>query len=121
MSQPAFASLTESRTLKLARVKVRDLGFTKTPTTDQIWARIRELGGELCPPQVGPQLRKDFTDQPKGDIFWIAMKQIADSDGSPDVFYLKSNNDGERWLLGRYASPARQWALGSEFVFVLAQ
>jgi hypothetical protein len=119
MSKDAFTTAKEPIELQLARVKVRDLGFTKRPTTSAIWARIRELGHDLCPSEVGPRLRLTYEDQPNGDIFWVAMEQITDSRGGPDVFGLERRGDGRRWLDALWANPDRAWHLDGEIVFVL--
>ena len=109
MSKKALTTLPEAVSIDLARVKVRDLGFTKQPTTNEIWARIRELGNDLCPAEVGPHLRLQFGDQDRGDYFWVAMEQIADSDGNPNVFNVnvrlrKSNNPRSTSYRSHYRS-----------------
>ncbi len=119
MSKDAFTTLPEQTSVHLARVKVSDLGFTEQPTTTELWARIRELGHELCPAEVGPHLRLQFADQEKGDYFWVAMEQISDSVGYPYVFYIRRNDDGERWLYTTWVRPDYRWHLDRELVFVL--
>ncbi len=113
----------EKETAKFTRVKVRDLGFTnpkKLPTTEQIWARILELGHALCEPGDGPAIRRELKDQPLGDAFWVAMKQITDSDGYPSVFYI-GRRGGERWLYAYWVNPGYRWNLGREIVFRLCK
>ncbi|MDO8565205.1 MAG: hypothetical protein Q7R67_01075 [bacterium] len=105
--------------VKFARVKVRELGFSKNPTTTELWARIEELGHSLCQPADGPALGVAFKDQPKGDVCWMAMKQITDSDGDPSVFALGRGDGGERWLGAGWADPDGKWDLGHEIVFRL--
>ena len=56
MSKPEFTTLPESTEIYLVRAKIKDLGFTKAPTTTELFARIKEVG-ELCPAEVGPHLR----------------------------------------------------------------
>lgn len=109
----------EKATVKFARVKVSDLGFTKNPTTREIWARVKELGHSLCEPADGPALRLALTDQPKGDYFWTAMEQITASDGSPFVFCVERFDGGGRWLIADWTSPDDEWSLGSGIVFRL--
>lgn len=108
----------EHERVKFARVKVRDLGFTKNPTTKQIWARIRELGHALCESCDGPALRLADKNQSRGDYYWIAMEQIVDSDGGPVVFSV-DRDDRESWLDAGWTRPVSGWSLGSEFVFRL--
>ena len=115
-------SQAKSQTVKFARVKVSDLGFTnpkKLPTTREIWERIQELGHSLCEPGDGPAIRLALKDQPRGDYFWTAMEQISDSGGDPSVFHVRCNDDGTRWLYAYWVSPDDEWDLGSEIVFRL--
>ena len=118
MGKPAW-KLGKKETVKIARVQVRDLGFTKFPTTAQIWARIRDLGHSLCEPQDGPAIRLALKDQPRGDSFWLAMEQIVASDGGPYVFNVRRNDDGKPWLLAYWARSDSGWLLGQKVVFRL--
>src|SRR3989344_2135411 len=120
MRQDAFTTLPEQQKLKLARCKVRDLGFTERPTTAQLQQRVKERGGKLCPAELGPHLRRQLKDQRNGDIFWLVMEQIADSRGDPRVFELYRDDDGERRFVGSCVNPGVRWLLGHEVVFVLA-
>lgn len=45
--------------------------------------------------------------------------QITDSNGNPNVFYIKRNSDGKRYLNGNWANPKNQWNLDNEIVFPL--
>ena len=121
MRKPEFKTLKGPVTLKLARSTVGDLGFTEEPTTDELFARIQAAGGKLLPPEAGPQLRKDYDDQPNGDDFSPAMKQIAHLDGHPSVFEVTRHDGQERCLRGDYAGPGRRWHLGGEIVFALGE
>ncbi len=117
MGKPAWKP-GKKETIRFARVKVRDLGFTENPTTTELWARIKEVGS-LCEPSDGPALRVALKDQPKGDVCWTAMEQIADSDGRPGVFALEVDDDGGHWLGGPWAIPGHRWSLDREIVFRL--
>lgn len=121
MSKDAFVTLPEPRTVRLARCRVKDLGFTKNPTTTQIFARIKEVGGELCSPEVGPHLRLHLKDQPKGDYFWVAMETITASGGYPDLFCLPRRGLGGSWLDADVVHPDDQWPLEDVVVFVLSK
>jgi hypothetical protein len=109
----------ERKQVKFARAKIRDLGFTKNPTTRDVWARIQELGHSLCEPGDGPAIRLALTDQSRGDYFWVAMEQITDSDGDPFVFYVYRLDGGERWLHARWGDPDIEWDFDDEIVFRL--
>lgn len=88
MRSKDFTTLKNPEQIELVRLKVRDLGFKNDATTEEIYRRAEKLGLEVCPAEVGPNLRLQYMDQPTGEYFWIAMKQITDRDGSPSVFEL---------------------------------
>lgn len=113
-----FTTQKNPETIDLVRLKVRDLGFTDYVTTDQLYARAQELGLELCPAEVGPHQRLEDVDQPMEDHYRIAMKQIADRNGDPSVFYLERRLDG-LWLYYDIAYPTHMWNPNDEFVFRL--
>jgi hypothetical protein len=113
-----FTTLPEEQTLSLVRVKVADLGLAGYPTTDQIYAKANDLGLELCPAEAGPQLRLAYKDQPMDEWLYVGMKQIADSDGNPNVFKLDRHTD-DSWLYSVWAKPDHQWDPKNEFVFSL--
>jgi len=118
MRKPEFVTLRRPEKIDLVRLTIGDLGFTDNPTTDQLYQKAQELGLELCPPEVGPELRLKYQDQPLYEFTYIGMKQIADSGGRPSVFSLARNDAGFR--LGSYwANPGNHWALDMEFVFRL--
>ncbi len=113
-----FTTLENSESVELVRLQVRDLGFTNSPTTDQLYERAEKLGLELCPAEVGPQLRLQYTNQSGGEYLYIAMKQITGSDDSPDVFKLRRSDDG-LWLDSDWARPSSRWGLSYRLVFRL--
>ena len=102
----------------LIRLTVADLGFKTSATTDQIYERAQILGLELCPPDTGPNYRLKYKNQPLNEWIRIGMKQIADSDGSPSVFFLARRDDG-LWLDDGWAKPGLGWRPDGEFVFRL--
>jgi len=113
-----FTIQKNPETIDLVRLKVRDLGFTNSATTEQIYARAAELGLDLCPAEVGPHQRLKDSDQSMGDWYRIAMKQIADRYGYPYVFDLV-RDEGGLWLSDNGAKPQRKWNPDDEFVFRL--
>jgi hypothetical protein len=110
---------TPSELIEVVRLKVRDLGFTNCPTTDQLFAKVQEFGLELCPAEVGLQYRLQYIDQPRNDWFYIGMKPVVAS-GDPCVFELVHDNDG-LWLYGHRAPPGNEWDLDDTFVFRLCK
>jgi len=130
-TKPAYkkAVVEKHELVDLVILTPADLGFTETPRTDTFltkefcaeWSR-KHLDGyviELCSPEVGPQLRLQYQDQPKGEVLWIAMERITHSGGNPHVFNVERNGDGHRWLRTRWTDPDDQWDLGDRLVFRL--
>ncbi len=122
MDNPDFAIAEKPEEISLVKLKVGDLGFgDKNPTTDEVYAKIKELGLELCPAETGPRLRIDYErafkrEQSFGEYLRIGMEQIADSGGYPRVFYFVRDDDGS-WLDGSWAEPDNWWDPGRQFVF----
>jgi hypothetical protein len=120
----SFEVLKKPEEINLIRLTVKDLGFTKNATTDQIYQRAAELGLELCPAEVGPYLRLNFKqafkrEQPISDYPRVAMKQIVDSVPRPSLFHFYRLRDGERFLESPWAEPTREWLPLHDFVFCL--
>lgn len=119
MRSPDFKTLPTAQMLDTVRLKVKDLGFSNSATTDQLYRKAQELGLELCPPELGPRYILQYKDQSiREEWLWIGMEQITDSDGSPDVFLLGRLEDG-LWLDDIWARPVDEWLPNCEFVFGL--
>jgi len=111
LEQTEFSS--EQETYDLVRFTVEQLGFPEEATTDEIYAKAEELGLELCPAEVGPQLRLQNTSK---EWMLIAMKQITGRNGNPYVFNL-NHRGGQPRLNGNNVRPAYRWNSHNEFVF----
>ena len=109
----------KKQTLDLVKVTVKELfNDDNCHTTDEIFAKAKEQGLDLCPPQVGLQLRVEYKDQPMNEWLYMGMKLMTDSFGYPNVFGLARNDDG-LWLHDRWAEPVNQWHPKDGFVFSL--
>jgi hypothetical protein len=117
MSKPAFTVSPEQTTIDLVKVSVAELGFPKGATRAQIYERGTELGLELCPPEVGPQLRLQYSDQPRNEWLLIAMEPITVSVGDPRIFRVARDDGGRRWLNSRWDRPGYSWGPGIVWVF----
>jgi len=121
--------------VSLARVSVAQLGFLEGATTKEIIGaerdadkdgqsapfsngRARQLGLDLCPPDVGPELRLSYGDQPLDERLYIAMRPISTPDGEPRVFVLEHKVDGLSLDAAR-ARPDDMWNPADVFVFCL--
>ena len=109
--------LAENETeIELVLLTVRDLGFKESARRDDIYERAGDLGFDLVPGEVGPQLRLQYTNQRMDEWMALAMRPIAGSAGDPRVFYV-GRNDGGRWLHGRYGYPDSMWGSYDHWVF----
>lgn len=112
-------ALKSPEKIDLISFSVEQLGFEDNVTLDEIHKRAKELGLELCPPQVGPELRLSYRDQPSGERLWVAMESITVHDGYPHSFYLVRTNDGVLHLRDNWNSPAGKCNLYNKLVFRL--
>lgn len=113
-----FTTFPNPENLDTVRLKVQDLDLTGCSTIDQVYAKAKELGLELCPAEAGPHLRLSYKNQPSNELFCIAMEQIPERYGNPSVFRLGRRGDG-LWLSGVWVDPGHEWHPESEFVFGL--
>ena len=87
-------------------------------TTDEVYARAKDLGLELCPAELGPHLRLAYKDQPLNEWIYVAMQQIADPGRYSRVFGVGRGGDG-LWLFDEWAKPMYGWDPQDEFVLRL--
>ncbi|HZS43063.1 MAG TPA: hypothetical protein VFA52_02470 [Candidatus Paceibacterota bacterium] len=117
LDQKDFTVAKKMHNIDLVVVSVADLYFKEGAIQRDIYARAKEIGLGLCPAEVGPQLRLQYKDQPRGECLWIGMEYIRDSDGYPLVFDVAHNDVGQ-WLCGHLGEPGHFWAADDLFVFV---
>ncbi|MCR4316003.1 MAG: hypothetical protein NUW37_06590 [Planctomycetes bacterium] len=101
-------------------LRVADLGFPHGATTAEIIDSASKLGLELCPPQLGPEYRLKYKEQPLGEKLHIAMKPITSADGEPRIFVLARNSEGLS-LDGALARPDTEWNHWDKFMFCIRQ
>ena len=116
LRKPVFTVAAEETEVELVKVTVAELGFKRGARHDQTYERAKELGLELCPPEVGPQLRLQYQDQPNGERILVAMEPIIVSDGDSDVFGVERVGSG-LWLYGFWGRPDVFWGPGDRWVF----
>ena len=118
LGRPEFRVAAGETEVDLVKVTVAELGFKEGATREQIYARAKELGLEICPPEVGPQLRLQYKGQPMNEWLLIGMESVRDSDGALHVFYVVRHASGF-WLDRHYGSPDYFWPTAYRWVFVL--
>lgn len=106
----------EEREVELVLVSGADLGQIEPESRKRIFERASEHGLERCHPEVGPQLRQQYHDQPMGEWLLIGMDPVTDSDGRPGVFNVVRRGGGS-WLGTHCGDPGYLWLPGSRWVF----
>jgi len=105
------------QSLDLVVLTVKELGFPQGAQLKDIYEAAKNQGLDLCPAEVGPQLRVQYPDQPSGEWLVIAMEPIKDSDGVLGLFFVKHFVD-DRWLRACNGYPGTHWHADFRFVFV---
>lgn len=110
-------TLKQKEEVDLVSFSVEKLGYPNGATLQQIYDKAKGLDLELCPPQVGPELRLNYKDQPMSEYLIIAMESINAADGDPELFNVDRFSGGG-WLYSSNGEPDDEWDGDSRFVFV---
>jgi len=107
--RPGFTVADREEDIELVVLTTAQLtGNSNGGTTAEVFAGAARLGLEKCAPADGPQLRRQYLDQPLGEWLRMGMEPITDSDGDLNVFHVERVGDG-LWLSARYAHPGDRW------------
>ena len=113
-----FSTSKTKERIDLVRLTVKDLGFPVRATFEKIVQRAKELGLELCPAEVGPHYRLQYTDQPTNERVYVGMEPIPDVDGDSHVFEVGRHGDSV-WLGSYWVDPTVGWFPSDQFLFRL--
>jgi hypothetical protein len=95
IGRPAFALGKPRTDVDLVVLTPADLGLTgDSVAVAAVYARAELLGFQICPAEVGPQLRLQYRDQPVGEALHIAMQPIARYSGEPTAFTVINGGAG---------------------------
>jgi hypothetical protein len=89
MREPGFNTITKPAELKIGRVELKELGFTRDRrfTLQEVWGKITYLGGDYCPPELAFPL----------------LEELNDSSQCPMELVMQPIRLGQhRWILGFY-------------------
>lgn len=117
LGESAFTVADEEIVVELVLVTVAELGFKNGVRWD-LYKPVEKLGLELCPPEVGPQLRLQYLDQPNKEWINVAMKPFLDSGGNLKVFSVV-RDDFKLCLFSDGGYPGQFWYPDSQWVWVL--
>lgn len=124
-----FTTAPVSSSIEVVELPVSSLAFDSDTTFAQIVERAAGYGLSLCPFELGPHFRLQYTDQPEG--FWgqppsqhrappgsitVASALLADDDDTPKGFYLR-RIEGVLWLRGYRSWPGHLWSPGDVLAF----
>ena len=101
----------------LVEFSVGQLGFPRGAKLSEIYAKAKEFGLELCPAEVGPLLRLQYTNQPDSNYLRIAMEPITGRGGDLDLFYVNCDGSGS-WLHDGGGRLDSEWNADDRFVFL---
>jgi hypothetical protein len=119
LGRPAFPYARTKTGVELAVFSAADLGVESDQVSlAEVYRRARQAGLELCPAEVGPQLRLDYRNQPLGEALDIAMEPVATYGGEPTILTLANWGTG-LLLIGRDGRPESTVFRKSRFVFAL--
>jgi hypothetical protein len=88
LGRPAFQYTKQKTQVELTLVSAAELGVASQSPLADVYQRATQLGLVLCPPEVGPQLRLDYRDQPLGESLLIAMEPVKTYYGDPTILSL---------------------------------
>ena len=109
-------ALKEKETANLVSFSVAELGFSNSATLQEIYDKAKEFGLELCPSQVGPELRLIYKDQPVDERLEIVMEPISDRTNDPRLFNVY-RNCSESWLSSHWDALYHKWDSAILFTF----
>lgn len=112
----AFTVATEEIEVELVTVTVAELGFPKGVIYAVIYTLAQEHGHALCPLELGPRLRLEYLDQPRGEWLLIAMEPLLGSEGYPSVWYV-GRGTRNLWLRSNHGELDHFYDVDSRWVF----
>lgn len=127
-----FTAQSARSLVRTVEVTPNDLGFPDGATYQELVERAAGRGLSLCPLELGPHLRLQFTDQPEGFIghpasrhrappgsITVASALLANDEETPGGFYLR-RIEGALWLRGYRSWPGHIWSSQDVLVFSLS-
>lgn len=92
-----------------------ELGIAECASDEQIYRCAQKLGLDLCPPEVGPQLRLQYRDQSNGEWLRIAMHPIYVDDKC--LIFKVGRADNEMYLITENYNPLIHRTVDLKWVF----
>src|SRR5262245_21343887 len=118
LGRPGFHYVKEKTEVELTLLSAAELGIESESSLAEVYRRATQFGLALCPGEVGPQLRLDYRDQPRGESLTIAMGPVKTYDGKPTILSLMNFGHGFA-LVGSDGRPEFRVPRYFRFVFAL--
>ena len=119
LGRPAFFYARTPRQMELVVLSVAELGFEADAVSHaEVYRRAKQMGVELCPAEVGPQLRLAYRNQPLGEALDIAMEPVSTYAGEPTILALVNFGTGLA-LIGADGASESMVPRTRRFVFAL--
>ena len=119
LGRPAFPYAKMKTDVELVVLSAAELGVESDESSlSDVYERARRVGLELCPAEVGLQLRLEYRNQPLGEALDIAMEPVATYSGDPTILTLANWGTG-LILIGRDGRSESTVNRISRFVFAL--
>src|SRR5262245_49313163 len=119
LGRPAFPYATTKTDVELVLLSAADLGVESESSLADVYKRAGQAGLELCPAEVGPQLRLDYRNQPLGEALDVAIEPVATYSGDLTILTLVNWGTGLA-LIGRDGRSESMVSRTSRFVFALS-
>ena len=124
-----FTTSAVSSLIEIAELSVASLSFHNGATIAQIVEQAAAIGLSLCPLELGPHFRLQYTDQPEGFLgqppsqhrappgsVTVASAPLGEDEDTPKGFYLRTI-EGTLWLRGYRSWAGHVWSPEDIFVF----
>jgi len=118
LNNSSFTLATEKKEVNLVKITPKELGFNNGALREDIYKKAIDAELELCPLEVGPQLRLQYKDQPRLESLQIGMEPQKDSDGHESEFRVVHGGDDFIWLVGDHKHPDDFWGADEPFIFM---
>jgi len=113
LSSDAFMVSKKERFVELVVMSMFKLGVDSSARYSDIIKKAKAMGLDLCPAEVGPQLRLQYKQQPYGENLAIAMEPITNL----RRIFRVVHDDGWLWLIGSTPGPDGLLTMTDRLVF----
>jgi hypothetical protein len=118
LSQIDFNPNSTKANVDLVALSLAELGFENEEVyLAAVYSRALKLGFQLATPEVGPQLRLQYFNQPLGEFLDIGMAPIKSEDGKSGIFIVANGGAG-LVLIGRGTDGNAEVHTPSRIVFL---